>query len=96
LRRGKHANIAADIVECLIKGNVVVIVGPEYSSLATLSGKVADNGETSIIATTTTHPYATLDHIYVFTMGALNKDQAKVLVELCSKFIQCTDCICFI
>lgn len=76
------ANKAADITEWLIEENVVAIVGPEYSSLAIPAGEVANYGETPMIATTATHPNVTMDRSYVFTMGSLNKAQAKVLVEL--------------
>lgn len=80
------ANKAADITEWMIDENVVAIVGPEYSSLAIPAGELANDGDTPMIATTATHPNVTMDRSYVFTMGSLNKAQAKVLVELGSDF----------
>ena len=77
-----NETVAVAVAEQLIQQGVVAIIGPEYSSLAIPVGKVANDAQTPMIATTATNPKVTLGRPYVFRVAFTDSAQGPVIASL--------------
>jgi len=69
----------------------VAIVGPEFSSLAIPVGKVANDAQTPMIATTATNPNVTLGRPFVFRVAFSDSEQGPVIASLTATQLNVTN-----